>query len=784
MQIIQVLPEYIETDPRKKDETWANKIVTQIRFNWRPIIDPRISLRNKQYLFGRQDTASVEAMFADPKLANIDFTPQKPMEKIRNILVADMESEDIQVEVNAIDPSSMDERESDKEMLANRSDTEEFLSHLGATINLPAYNLADEKKLNGKDKFNGDISKFDSMGLNEGSTEDRNYFFEGFYKLRHEASLDTTIRAIHHYNEARKFLPQMCNDIISDKCCAVNAYVDEVSGAPTIAYLAPSSVFAIPGSRYDFKDSAALGWEIDVTISQFMRRMGNSFNMDTDWPWLLRAINAKYNTNYTAIGGIDGTVVYGQCGVNKLEQLVSMQQLYNYKVGLGYVEFKSIDRKSYKFTKKNNFGNPKIFRIPPTSKLQENSKFSRKDIEDETTYKSYYLAIGATDQQLFKYGKLPYAYLEGSEDQISSFTTCVYKEQGPSIAEIAIPHLIIFEKAAKKYEYLINKAKESGYAINMASIIALSQELSSETTKVDPMALLKTMNDSPNVLYTTDDKLGGNGIPFVELKNGLTQAVLEFRQITVNCLMDIQDQLGTAPRMANAPQPREVGSIAQEALNQSKGATGYINRMLMYVFADVSVRLVSYTQDIIKFRKINSIPYNFLRKLLGIEVVADISTMDDIAMHRYGIFVEPFNRKFDREELKQMTIQAYGLGQITIDQMFLINSIDSPKRAAMVLAYQKRRQEAQAKEMAKYNSDLANQTAQMKHQQDMELEQLKGQNVVAAKNAEGEWYYKAMVGAAEMRKEGTTEKLAADKEKQTDKNYAAIEQIEAKKGEA
>lgn len=779
-QIIQILPEYIETDPRKKDETWANRVITQTRMNWRPIVNPYTSKRNRDYLFGRQNTEAVEAMFLDPKMANLDFSPQKVMEKIRNILVSDMENEDVSIEVNAVDPSSQSQREADKELLANRSDTEEFLTHIGATINQPAFNMANEEKSSGKKLFNGDVAQFDNMGLNEGSGEDRNYFFDAFYKLRHEAQLDTTLKAILKYNEAKKLIPILCNDILADKCCALSVYVDEVSGAPTVSHINTDSVFAIPGSRPDFKDSAALGWEIDITIMQFIRRMGSAFNMATDYEWLLRGINAKWGTSYLGIGDGPGNVYYGSCDSNRSDSLVTWAQLYNYKIGLGYIEFKSIDRKSYKFTKANEQGNPKVYRIKPTAKMQENSKFSRKDIDEESTYKAYYIMIGASDQKLFKYGRLPYAYLEGSEDQISSFTTVVYKEPGPSAAEVAIPHLIIYEKAIKKYEYLINQAKENGYAINMDAIIELAQRLSTDTKKVDPMDLLKTYNDTPNILFANNTPTGGNGVPFIQLENGITKTVLELYAITKNCLFDIQDQLGTAPRNANAPQPREVAQIQTQALEQSKGATGYINRELTYVFADAAVRLVSYIQSIVKFRKINSIGYNFLNKLLGDEVMADITSLEDTCMHRYGIFVEPFNRAFDRQELKGITMQAFATGQITYDQMLLVNSIDSTKRAAYVLSYQKRKMEAQAREIEQQRAQIAQQASAQTFQQDMQITQAKGQLEIQAKDKEGEWYYRAIVDAAKIRENGTEAKLAADKQKQTDKNNATLEQIATK----
>jgi hypothetical protein len=781
MQAYSYYPDFRELDPNKKNEDWGNRIITQLRMKWRRLVPWERYDVNSGYLYGEQSNEATKAMFMDAQKTNIDFEPQKPMEKIRNILSAEIESEDIQIEVKATDPSSIQERDNDKELLSNRSDTEELLSHLGATINMPAYNMADENKLSGKDVFNGNIQKFDDMGLDESSTEDRNYFFETFYKLRHEAGLDNVIMNLFKFNETDKHLSSMVNDMMKVKSCALRAYVDEVNGAVSVEYLRPHEVFAIPGQRKDFKDAMAIGTERDVTVMQLIRRLGSSFQMKRDYNWLLSAINTRYGHSYSCIGYGENDILYGEWRDNK-NCFLDMETLYNFKVGIGYIEFKTNDGKAYKVSnRQNNKLQPRVYPMRVNDVLSENSKFEKVSHYYESTYKSYYLIIGPTSQKLFKFCPLPYQYVEGTNDEISNFTICAYKDEGPSIVDVCRPHIKILEKAVKKYEYLINKAKESGYAINMSSLVALAEQLTTEDKKVDPMDLLKTMNDGPNMLYSTDVSMGGNGIPIQELKNGMTAAVAEFRQIYLNCLADINDQVGISPlRDAYAPQPREVAELQQQSLASSINATRYIDRSIMYVFSSIAVRMVSYVQDIVKFKDINSLSYDFLDKLVGEETLLDIKSMGDASPHRYGIFVEPFTRKIDRAEIKQWTNVAFQQGKITLDQMIMVNSIESPKRAYMALSYMQRKQDQQAMQLQQQKAQLDQQGAQAKHQMDMELLQTKIQGDIQAKNVEGEWYYKAQVGAAEARKEATEEKIAADKEKQVDKHNSTMEQIDAK----
>lgn len=742
------LPYINELDPRKKNEVWFNNLLREVRLAWTPLVDPQKVIDQRKVLFGLQDTEYVERLFIDAEKRNMDFKPHKHLEKYRNMLVAENENTGPAITVNAVDPTSVNQRKADKEMLTYRSDTEEILSYLGSQIGLPRYKVSQEKEISGEDKYNGNIEDFDNMGLNEFDGEDINYFFSSRYKLRHEAALDVATQAIVKHNQIIRDMPFYCNDILTCKTISSRVYVNEVNGTLDIRYLDPAKVKVMRGKKADLTDSVSIGYEDRTTIRDFINMVGDAVDLQRDYTLFLSSIQANTGYLYTGISDNSGTLLYG----NVQGKVCRMSDFYKYEVSYGYAEVKTFDAKQFKFTEQNQHGNPRVFRVGLNGEAAPNSKFSRKIVYDETTYKSYYLIIGVVDQIVFRFGKLPYQHVYGSEDERSSFSICCYQGIGPSITEIAEPHIIEAEIAIKKRAYLVGKAKEDGFAIDMASLAELAQMLSTEEKAVDAMDVLKILNDSPNKPYAIgENNMGGNSIPITKWENGMSKLVVELTAIYRDELNDIREEIGLGPLSAEAVQPRVASGPYMESLQQAKQATQYINRQLMYLFSDVMTRSVFYIQSIIKFKSKNPLPYKFLEKLLGDEVIANIKSMDDCAAHRYGIYLEPFNRYYEREEIKQRTQIAFERGEIGFEEMIMVDSIDSAKQAVLTLAYYKRRAEKKAAEEVQRKYELEDANNANAHQRKLEELQVQGQLDIQAKQVEGETHAQGLIGAAQMR---------------------------------
>jgi hypothetical protein len=259
--------------------------------------------------------------------------------------------------------------------------------------------------------------------------------------------------------------------------------------------------------------------------------------------------------------------------------------------------------------------------------------------------------------------------------------------------------------------------------------------------------VMHMFEQSANKIYTipqiNGQPVGGGQPASIELQNGLSKSVMEFKQIIDWNFEMIYNTLGISPlRQAYAPQPRDVAKLQDKALEYSDKATGYIPRMMMKMLDNVGRRVMCTVQDIIKFKEINKVPYDFMVTALGSTTVEDIASLKDVPLHRYGIFIQSFNSFQERQEIKAMTAAAYTNKEISTEQYLLINNIRNPKKAAMILAYEKRRNERKQQELQAQQHQQAMELQQAKTQGEMQMKQMEGQLTLQNTQLEGEYKIK------------------------------------------
>lgn len=770
--------QFFDFNPNNRGEDWADKIISHCRIHGRHIIDPKTAHENFDWLFGKWNPSMVKKMFTDDgKESNLDFTPTKVMEKYRNIILAELEDEGINIEVSAIDPSATNKRKKDRELLQNRKMIEGVMTQLGKSIGKPPYSLKDEPQ-----RFNGNVNKFDEMGLAEGSDEDLDFFFTSFYRLSQEIALEAPILTAIERNELVYKLPFFVNDIMANNAIAVKTYVDDQSGLPTIKYLSPHLVKKMGGTSMDGKDAFAMFYEEQVSIMEFFRLVGDDFDFEQDYQTLLNAVNFCMGKNLTGIS--DGTRTWG---TGEGSTMCDWKDFMVYTISIGYIEWKAINTNSYKETDKNFHGNPRVIKVAPDTEAAPNSNYKRTNKYNEITYKSYYIATATNIQKMFKYGKLCYQQIEGSEDEFSNFSICMVHNVGNSIVQIVIPHLIKLEKARQKHEWIFQAAKQPGYMIDIDSIMELANQLvKSGNTKNDVDTVLKMYATSPNLLYSKVNNdganVGGNGVPIHELKNGLAvDALREFRMIMQECDDDIEKHIGfNGPRNAEQAGAREPVKLNMQAYESSTKATQYINRMLMNLFSNVGRKISSFSQDIIRYKDKNPMPYNAMLTALGDQTVEQIATLEGVPAHRYNLIIQPLSNKFDRQSLLRYAETAFANKEIKLEQLLLIKSERDPKRAAQLLAYMSKANERRQQDNQMQMMDKQDQLSQAEHQRKMELQTLMNKGGLDEAVERGKLYmlgYKMQGDASTLQ---TQMKIDAAGEQIDQRKVAKIEEQQAK----
>lgn len=744
------LREWFELDESKKDANWGNMIITYLRQHMQPVINDSHAREGIEYLFGDHSMEEVKAMFKDPKKAGVNFAPVAIMEKIRNIFISEMRQMGIIINVRATDPTADEDKMHDVGLIKRKKHIEGLMSYLYQSIGEPAYKLEDEERISGKKPYKGNGQEFDSMGLNPEDPEDVDFFLKHFHRFDHEIALGDCIEFIMTYNEVDELISYWVNDILSKKAIGGKMYVSDETGAVKIGYLAPESISALQGRRKDYKDATCIGYEQNVTVAEMIEIIGNEFDYDRDMNELLRAVNYAYKSEYTGVHS-DNKLYYGQQG-----NCCSYSQFMQFQISLGYIEFKSTNAKAYKVTDKNTFGNYSVFPISLSQEVSADSRYRKESEYQQCTYKAYYLAYSPSAQRLYKWGKLNYQYFEGAEDQISNYSIFCYKEVGKSVVEIAKPFIQFIEKNFKKFEYMVVRAKPPGRAYNYESLVKIAMQMFPEANqRVGVETVLGLFYESANEIYTLPEidgqAMGGGTNVNYDIPHGLSKSIVEFKNNIDWGIEQINSLIGISPlRDAYSPKPREAVGLQEKALDYSQHATYYIPGMVTNMLNRMAVRGCYYVQDIITFKDKNTIPYKFFCRALGYLTVEKISTLERVAAHRYGIFVESLDQGKEVAELKQVLFAALQNKAIDTAQYLLIKGIKNPKKAYLIFAYMENRNKklamaavAQQKE-AEVKAGLALEAAKQ------DTLKLKIHGELAVEDKKGEWFFKAHAYSADL----------------------------------
>lgn len=744
------IQEYFEIDARNKNGAWADKLISHFRNNWGNFVAHKRAKEGMKYILSNNDMDKIMSMFKDPNETGFNFVPIAIMEKVRNILIAERNKAGIYISLNAIDPSAKNDKNADYMLLKNRAEIEGTITALQKQIGLPEYKLSNEKKISGKEVFKGNVDEFDEMHLDDTEGYHIDYFFKTHYKFRHEIRGQEVINFFVRYNELKNNIDYWCNDILAKKAIGLRTYVNENSGAVEYRYVAPENIKLIPGKRKDGKDAVCIGYEDEMTVADVIKLIGNSFNWDTDVTYLIRAVNNLSGSNITGIFDDNGNQYYGdKTGTN-----CSYSEFLQYKVGLGYIEWKSIDANTYKVGT-NYHGNYRMIPVGPNHNISKNSVYEKESYYNEVTYKSYYLVLSNTTQKLYKFGKLYHQVIEGAEDEYSNYSIIIRKQEGPTVSEVAAPFIEIAQEAFYKFKWMVRKAKPKGRSYNYESLVKIAQKLIGSGNKAaDVHQVIKMFEDGINDLYMYPEidgqRLGGGGQPNYDKMNGLDPSAMQFSQIIDWAVAQISDKLGiNSIREAYSPSPNDGYKLQMQTLQQSRNATDYISQMILSVLENVGKYTLNITQDIIRYKE--SKAYGFLKRALGEETLNDLEDLEGYAFHRYGIFIDTFNNDIERQEIKAATMDAWAKGEINYETMLMVNGIDDPKKAGMVLSFEKWRRDKEKKEEMQMQTQNLMAIEQQKHQAEMERILTKGKIDIEKANVEGRWYYEAHKAGAEAR---------------------------------
>lgn len=697
--------DFNEYDPEKKDEEWMGRLVTQFRQWMQPLVDRKRAARNRSYLLGEQDVTKYKLKFHKPDDLPFEFSALGLFEKTRNILTAEREKAGIYLQMNALDPTSAAEKDFDRKLFINAPDIERMLTYAQTAIGMPPFSLANEKDPQGQKLTNGNIESFKDMGLDPNSQEDIAYFFKTHYRLDTEIAAEDVVNHFVRVNELQEMLKEWCDDTLAIKAIAARVYCDELTQLPKFEYLLPEDVRWIKGNRRDGKDAKAIMHEKDMTVDEFLRKVGSEIRPE-NIEGLINSVNYKNSTSYDGLSFSNGNTSRTGC-VNAC----SYDTFLTLKISIGYIEFKSIDVDTKKIGR-NTLGNINMWTKPYEWKpVDENKNYRKEQLWNIVTYKTYFISTSSNQQVLFKRGKLFDQVTYGPEDEYSSFSFQLYKQPGQSAIDIAIPFLDNAHDAWYRFNWILNKAKPKGTRYNYNVIAKIATKMYKEDEEHNGvLKVIQMFQNSVDDFYVNDSlnpNVGGGQNPHFDRPNGLDESVVSLYQVFKDQQELISEKLGSnSIREAYSPNPNDGYKLQMQSLAQSRNATEYMSSMIMSLLVNFSIHTVCIVQDMIEYKGKG---YDNIEKAIGFHSLDRLRALKKVPLHKFGIFVESFNTDLERQEQKREALDAWQKDQIQYHVYLLIKNIDNYKKAAQVLAYEK------AKEIKRKQQEL-----QAMHQQKLE----------------------------------------------------------------
>jgi hypothetical protein len=735
-------PLYWEKDPKKKKYQYAHEMCSVFRRQMKCIVDKDTAAKGMAYLMGGQNMEKVKNSFraGGAFRENVgEFFALSVWERLRNILIAEFKKGSYMPQITAIDPASENERQNDIIMLQNRHLLEGPMTQLGTRVNRPPFKL--DKK-----NFSSNVEQFDEMGLNSSSPQDLSFFRKVYQRLDHEIACSEIVQALFKYNEFEEYIEDLVNDILAKKAVAYQVYESPMSGEMKWRYLKPETVSWVKGKRRTGKDAAAIQYNINVTVREFMEMSSGwfDFNNDNHQQMLMQAVRhggAGHDwerISYAGATNAEGEIV---CSFSGIQAQV---------IELGYIEWKTVDGIAKKVHKTNGISYPMEY----GDDLSVNSIYKKEVTEIQETYKSFYVATSTYDQWMWNYGPLYHTLTEGDNDEYSNFTFCIWTGTGKTAVQVSEPLIDIVNYAFYKmwwgiYESTPNKEVYSAEGLyNLLSMVGaqgpsqqptgvgagrLGNQPQLSTANLNQLTnLISFMKDSLVRVYAAGDKsMGGDGKPYFIEQGGIDpvavamQSVVDWGEAKISALIGMN-----ALREGYTPDPKDGYKLGVEATKQSRNATYYIPEAIGYLMKTNSEKSLMLSQDCIA---LGGKGKNFILKLVGKDTVTTMTSLEKVGIHRYGMFVNVQNSEDIRQEIKQEAQAAYIKGDIQYHEYLLIKEVGDVKKAAMTLAFFKER-----------GMRIEQQQKALEHKRAMELKQMDSDGKIAIENTKGQWELQKM----------------------------------------
>ncbi len=729
-----------ELNPAKKNMEYAQRIIRSIRDNWVSYVNKKQVSTNREFLYGTNSIQDIKDQFKDSGFKNShEFLNLGLLDSTRNVLIEENRKNPPMVDIKAVDPAAMAERQKDIDLLRNRGIIERDMS---AILNQIGFS-AGYKFKNKEAKSN--IDEFDELGFDERDPDDIN-FFKNRHKLFHEIAGQSLVNSIMMTNRFdEEIVNKITEDVLVGRCYSLQAYVDKTNGQIRYKHIYPEIAKGIFGEAYDGSQDTVRGWEDAITISEFLQLVGNEFNYEKDVKHLLAAINTGGSQNkYTGFDYSPGRF-YECLGTNDAEYCnikdvptsnrITWGSALRHKITVSYIQWRTWEATS---TVLRDLSTEKILDIVDYGYEDEKTEvksYFKDSRYQQQWYNAYCIVTGTTSEKIYGFSKVYYQQFQGANDEYANGTLVYMREPGLPAVETVKTEIKLIHSAYYKMLFLIYKAQPEAKQYVWEELVELNKLIASEKSKDSGVEVSPTVDnmigeliqymDENTIMIRTFPSVDGRRvqqIPSLENKrNGadpLTQfmmSVVEWGQKRIESRI-----LGNGMRLGGNPQSRESTESEQNSVDASKNTTGYISRMCQKAKERLATMTLNYAQDIIRFKE--SVPYKYIKTLLGEQAFLGLDMGESVADHRYGIFIRDYNNDVDRAQLKQAAYMAVTQEKlISWDEFYEIMQTQDLKAASQRYALYRYKAEKKLRKQAMQDFEMQRSAAEQADGRKMQM---------------------------------------------------------------
>lgn len=794
---------YKEVDPNKKNAQWADTVLTIFRRDWRPLVNPLRAQYNKRLILSQQPMDKIKATFKDKNfLETTEFNPLGIMENLKNTLVEEITKSPPRAELRAIDPSALNDKEEDLLLLQNRKIIQRDVSKYQMQIGMPPYKVD-------YSNFKGNAQEFDKMALDEEDPDDINFYARNFQRLSYEICGQAVINNVNKLNRIdEERIEDFVIDAMAYKCICMQTYVDQITGEIKQQYVYPETAFGLWGDANDGRDDVCRGWQDNKTVMEWLQMVGNEFQWDRDWWQLLWAINFAGNYKFTGFrrnnlvynayangGEIASRIGLAPLGPNVVpDNYLDWSLAYTYKIYVGYIEWNTAEATAT-FLRKN--GHPDYVEEVPfgydLKKKKQVREYYKESYYQQQWYKCYFIATTSISQWIYNFGKVYYQQFEGANDEYAAGTCCFYRKKGQSAAEIAKPYIELANFAFYRMLWVIHHAKPEEDVYVVEELIQLAkgfERLYTQQSGNNTVPKLDTILDQI-IQYEKQNFVRLRSYPQIEGKtvgqlpslegkrNGIDPIGAALQAVVTWAEAQIAHKIGMNPVRTGAPPPaRQSFKSEVNSINNSYNATGYVYRMIQYLKERQATTAIGYATDIIRFKE--TVPYKWLRTLLGTETLLGLDLLENVAAHRYGMYIRDYNSDIDRQEVKQAANIALQKGTLTQDQWFVVTQTEDYQKANQILSFLERKKAKVVRKQQIQDMQLKDTLAQKQYERDKDLLVTKGKFAIEEARVVADGYKYAADAAAASRVKVKEISVEHEPEKQTAKSEGQKEILTTK----